>query len=199
MNGVDLAILGVLALSVIVSLFRGFIKEVFSLLVWIAAFFAASQFSGMLAQGLEPYIDVPSARMILAFVAVFLLVLAVGGLITYLVGKLVEHTGLSATDRFFGSLFGLLRGLLIVIVTVVIARFTPFPEDPWWQDSQLLPRFEQMADWATGFLPQAMQDFLDQHQTNETDLEVDVQSRLEPLNPAEFTSSFNQLLPKEHA
>lgn len=161
MSGVDLAILGILAVSVIVSLFRGLIKEVFSILVWVAAFFAASQFSGPLAEGLEAYIELPSARMILAFVAVFLLVLVVGGLLNYLVGKIVEHTGLSATDRLFGSLFGLMRGLVIVMVAVVLARFTPFPQDPWWQDSRLLPQFEQMADWAGQFLPQAMQDFLD--------------------------------------
>ncbi|MEM7054734.1 MAG: CvpA family protein [Pseudomonadota bacterium] len=199
MNEVDLAILVVLAISVIVSLFRGFIKEVFSLLVWIAAFFAASQFSGALAQGLEPYIEVPSARMILAFVAVFLLVLVAGGLLTYLLGKLVEHTGLSATDRLFGSLFGLLRGLIIVLVAVLLARFTPFPQDPWWQESELLPRFEQMADWATGFLPPVMQEFLDQHQTSDSDSEVDFESQPEPLNPIELTSSFDRILPKEHA
>ena len=182
MSAVDLAILGVLALSVIVSLFRGLIKEVFSILVWVAAFFAASQFSGPLAEALEPHIDLPSARMILAFVAVFLLVLSVGGLLTYLVGKLVEHTGLSATDRLFGSLFGLLRGLIIVMVAVVLARFTPFPEDPWWQESRLLPQFEQMADWATGFLPPAMQEFLDQH--TDQDTEADFAGQPELLNPA---------------
>ncbi|MEM1081217.1 MAG: CvpA family protein [Pseudomonadota bacterium] len=162
MNEVDFAILGILAISIVVSLFRGFIKEVFSLLVWVAAFFAASQFSGPITEALEAHIEVPSARVILAFVTVFVLVLVLGGLLTYLIGKLVEHTGLSATDRLFGSLFGLLRGLVIVLVAVMLARFTPFPEDPWWQQSTLLPRFEQMADWATEFLPVAVRDTLDQ-------------------------------------
>ncbi len=181
MSGVDLAILGILAVSVIVSLFRGFIKEVFSLLVWVAAFFAASQFSGAIAEALEAHIAVPSARVIIAFVGVFLLVLLVGGLLNYLVGKLVEHTGLSATDRLFGSLFGLLRGLVIIMVAVVISRFTPFPQDPWWQESRLIPQFEQMTDWAVDRLPPVMQDVLDQDEDNDQPRST---SEAEPVLPA---------------
>jgi len=160
MNGADYAILGVLLVSLLVSLLRGFIKEVFSILVWIAAIFAAFRLSGYLAAALEPMVDLPSARFIIAFAAVFLVVLTVGGLIGYLVGRVVEKTGLSPTDRLFGALFGLARGMVIVVVAVMLARLTPFVEDPWWRESLLLPRFEQLAERTRGMLPESVRGML---------------------------------------
>ena len=90
----------------------------------------------------------------------FLVVLAVGGLINYLLGRLVDSTGLSGTDRLFGALFGALRGLAIVLVAVIIAGFTPFVKDPWWQESVLLPEMERMAIWLVGFFPESIQAYL---------------------------------------
>ena len=111
--------------------------------------------------------------------------LVVGGLASYLVGKVVEKTGLSATDRLFGALFGLARGVVIVLVAVMLARITPFPYDPWWQESRLIPRFETMAAWAAGFLPDSVQELLDsgqqQMQSPPEDAVVDVDSRAEPI------------------
>jgi membrane protein required for colicin V production len=160
MNGADVAILAVLAVSVIVSLFRGFIKEVFSILVWVAAVFAAFQVATPLAGSLAPFIELPSARVIVAFAAVFLLVLVVGGLIGFLVGKMVEKTGLSPTDRLFGMLFGLGRGLVIVVVAVMLLRATPFAEDPWWRESRLMPTFEMLAERAHAYLPEGVRGVL---------------------------------------
>lgn len=157
MSGVDLAIVAILAVSVIVSLFRGLIKEVFSVLVWVAAAVAAVQVAGPLAASLEPVIEMPSARIILAFVTVFVFVLVIGGLISHLIGQTIRRTGLSPTDRLFGAVFGLVRGGAIVLVAVILARFTPFPEEAWWQESQLLPVFERLAVWSMQYMPESVQ------------------------------------------
>ncbi|MGB0514751.1 MAG: CvpA family protein [Wenzhouxiangellaceae bacterium] len=164
MNPADLFIGGVLLLSVVVSLFRGFIKEVFSILVWVGAVFAAFQVSEPLAESLERFIELPSARFILAFAVVFLLVLVIGGLISYLIGKMIEKTGLSSTDRLFGALFGLARGVVIIVIAVMLARLTPFTQDPWWDESRLLPPFERLAEDARGLLPESMRPMLDPDQ-----------------------------------
>ena len=161
MNGADLVILGILLVSIVVSLIRGFIKEVFSILVWAAAIFAAFRVAGPLAGALEPIIDLPSARIIVAFAAVFILVLVIGGLIGFLVGKMVEKTGLSPTDRLFGGLFGLARGLVIVVLGVLLLRVTPFAQDPWWHESRLLPTFDAMAEQARAWLPESVRGLLD--------------------------------------
>jgi membrane protein required for colicin V production len=174
MNWADYAIIGIVLVSMVVSLFRGFIREVFSLLVWVAAVYAALQAAGPLAVRLEGVIEVPSVRVIVAFVGVFLLVLAVGGLVNYLLGKLVDSTGLSGTDRLFGALFGALRGLAIVLAAVIIAGFTPFVKDPWWQQSTLLPDMERMAIWLVEFFPESIQAYLpDQVVTEQVTTEAD--------------------------
>lgn len=160
MTWADYTIIGIVVVSMVVSLFRGFIREVFSVLVWLAAVYAALQAAGPLAVRLENVIEVPSVRVIIAFVGVFLVVLAVGGLINYLLGKLVEGTGLSGSDRLFGALFGAVRGLAIVLAAVIIAAFTPFIDDPWWQQSMLLPEMERMATWLAGYFPESIQAYL---------------------------------------
>ncbi len=159
MNGVDLAILVICGLSILVSLFRGFIREVFSLLVWIAAVYAGLMTANPLAERMQPWIELPSIRLIVAFVGIFVLVLIVGGLINYLLGKLVSGTGLSGTDRLVGALFGALRGVAIILVAVIIARMTPFADDPWWQESRLLPEFERLAVMAVNHFPESVREY----------------------------------------
>lgn len=157
MTAADYVILGICLVSIVVSLFRGFIKEVFSLLVWIAAVYAALQASGAISLQLEGVIETPSVRVIVAFVGVFVLVLIVGGLLNYLLGRMVVSTGLSGTDRMFGALFGAFRGVAIVVAAVIVASLTPVVEDPWWQRSVLLPEFERLGHWLVGHFPESIQ------------------------------------------
>lgn len=158
MNWADWVILGLIGLSVIVSLWRGFIKEAFSLAVWVVAFWLAFLFAEPAAGFFTRWVGLPSARIILAFALIFLAALIVGGLLNFLIGKLVEKTGLSGTDRVLGVVFGAARGLLIVTLVVMLAGLTPFPRDPWWHESRLLPHFEELSLWAADFLPEALGD-----------------------------------------
>lgn len=160
MSGADVVILVVCGVSMLVSLFRGFVREAFSLIVWFLAVYAGLLAAEPFADRLTPWIQAPSVRVIIAFVGVFVLVLIVGGLINYLLGKLVASTGLSGTDRMVGALFGAMRGAAIVLVAVIIARFTPFPEDPWWQESRLLPEFERLAVIAVRYFPDTVRDYV---------------------------------------
>lgn len=169
MNWADYAIVGIVLVSTLVSLFRGFVREVFSLLVWVAAGYAALQAAGPLAVRLENTVDVPSVRVIIAFVGVFVLVLAVGGLINYLLGKLVANTGLSGSDRLAGALFGALRGLAMVLAAVIIAGFTPFVKDPWWENSLLLPEMERLSRHVVEYFPESIQAYLPEEITEEAE------------------------------
>ncbi|NDY96721.1 CvpA family protein [Wenzhouxiangella limi] len=158
MSTADLVILAICGISMLVSLFRGFVREAFSLVVWFLAVYAGLLAAKPFAERLTPWIEMPSVRVMVAFIGVFVLVLIVGGLVTYLLGKLVAGTGLSGTDRLVGALFGALRGAAIVLVAVIIARFTPFPEDPWWRESRLLPEFERLAVVAVRYFPETVQE-----------------------------------------
>lgn len=161
MGTVDLVLLGFVALSIVVGLWRGFIKEVFALAVWVFALAAAFHFSGALAGSLEPWVEVPSARQALAFVGIFLVLLIAGGLLTWLIGQLVEKTGLSGSDRLIGGIFGAARGLVLILALMIAAGFTPVPADPWWAESRVIQSLLPLAEWASSFLPEAALEYLD--------------------------------------
>ena len=153
MEYADYAVIGIIVISILVGAIRGFIKEAFSLAVWAAAFLVAFQYSGAVALQLESHIELPSARTALAFVGLFLAVLLVGGLVTFLIGKLVEKTGLSSTDRLLGGVFGGIRGLCLVLAIMLVAGLTPVPQDPWWQQSRTIQSLMPLAEWSAKFLP----------------------------------------------
>ena len=154
MNWLDYVIIGVIVLSVAISLFRGFVREALALLVWAIAIWIGWTFFRDLADRLEPLIDVPSLRLAVALAMLMVGTLIVGGAITYLIGELIERTGISGTDRLLGTVFGAARGVLLVAVMVLITGLTPIPADPWWQDSQLVGYFEEIAVWLRELLPE---------------------------------------------
>ncbi|MCG8464575.1 MAG: CvpA family protein [Xanthomonadales bacterium] len=160
LNWADYVILGVLGVSILVGILRGFIREVMSIAVWTAAITLAYMGVAPGAELLTHAVDVPSMRVVIAFAAIFLVVLVVGGLLTWLMGRLIATTGLAPTDRMVGMVFGLARGVAIVGIAVLLARFTPFPQDPWWQESKLLPHFERVAETAESWLPQPVRQYL---------------------------------------
>lgn len=160
MNGFDYAISGVLALSVLVGLWRGFIAEVLALACWALAFWVAWMFGPVLAESFSASISVPSVRAMLAYALCFIAVLIGGALLAFLMRKLVSGSGLSGTDRLLGMVFGLVRGAALVVLVVMLMKFTPLVEDDWWQASRLRPTFEQGADWVTSRLPQEVSRYL---------------------------------------
>lgn len=153
MHWIDLVIVGIIALSLLISLFRGFIKESISLATWIVAIWLAWIFHPQLAELMVDWINAPTVRLGVAFAALFVATLIVGGLINFVLGQLVERTGLSGTDRSLGAVFGIARGVLVVAVLVLLAGLTPLPKEPFWQQSALLGYFQDMAIWMRGFLP----------------------------------------------
>jgi len=155
---IDYAILGIVGISGVISLMRGFIREALSLAGWIAAFWAALAFSGVVAMWLEGYVSVPSVRVGIAFAGIFFGVLLLGGIVLRLAGLVVEKTGMSGTDRTLGIVFGVLRGIMITALLVLLAGLTALPRDPWWSQSVLLPHLVELAREIHAFLPADMQE-----------------------------------------
>ncbi|GGO76071.1 hypothetical protein GCM10011348_02410 [Marinobacterium nitratireducens] len=147
MNWADWTIIAIIAISGLFSLKRGFVREALSLATWIAAFVVARLFTAPLANLLKDGIDTPSARIAVAFAILFLATLIVGALVSALVAALVQATGLSSTDRILGVGFGIARGGLLIVVMVALLGITPAVEDPWWQESRLIPHFIKMESW----------------------------------------------------
>lgn len=161
MNWFDYAIIVALALSVLVGLWRGFIGEVMALVCWVLAFWVAWMFGPVLAEQFSASISVPSVRVMLGYAVCFVAVLIAGAIVSYLLRKLVSGSGLSGTDRLLGMVFGLVRGFALVVLVIVLMKFTPVIRDDWWQQSRMLPTFERSASWMTTLLPEAVAKYLE--------------------------------------
>lgn len=161
MNWFDYAIIATLALSILVGLWRGFIGEVLALLCWVLAFWIAWMFGPLLADRFTNAISVPSVRVLLAYALCFVAVLIAGAIVSYLMRQLVSGSGLSGTDRLLGMVFGLIRGFALVVLVVLLMKFTPVVRDEWWQASKMLPTFDNGAQWVTSFLPENVARYLE--------------------------------------
>lgn len=160
MNWADYCILATLALSVLMGLWRGLIGEVLALACWIVAVWVAWMFGPQVAMQFTK-VDVPSARLLIGYALCFIAVLIAGAIVSFLMRKLIRGSGLSGTDRLLGMVFGLARGVALVTLVVLLLGFTPFPRDPWWHQSQLLPSFQQGAQWASAHMPAEVTKYLD--------------------------------------
>lgn len=148
MNGADWAIVAIVLVSSLLSLKRGFVKEALSLSAWVAAFFIATAFSERLSTVLASTIENPSLRHTTSYTILFVGTLMMGSLINFLVAKLIRATGLSGEDRLMGTAFGMVRGIVIVLVMIVVARaLVPVEQERLWQTSALLPHFLLIENW----------------------------------------------------
>lgn len=154
---IDWAIVAVIFLSTIISLVRGFTREVLSLLTWIIAIWLAIKFTIPTAEFLAkeiPSITSNELRVVIAFVGLFIATLIVGSLLGYIISRLVNGTGLTGTDRLLGSIFGIARGVLVAVLLIIVAGFTPLIAQDEWKKSRLIPTFEPLAEWLLSYIPQ---------------------------------------------
>ena len=149
---VDYLILAIIIVSALISLLRGFLREVVSLLTWIVGFWVALRFARPVGD-VFGFVHNPSIRVIIGFVLLFVVILIAGAVINFLIGRVVEKTGVGATDRALGMIFGLIRGVVVVIVLVLIAQFTVLPQERWWHESRLIPYAESVSNWMRHALP----------------------------------------------
>ncbi|NUS39709.1 MAG: CvpA family protein [Lysobacter sp.] len=153
MNATDLLLLGVILVSTLLGLLRGFVGAVVSLFAWLLAGWAAFHFGAQLALVLAGS-DAPSPGMLLAgYGLCFLGVLLVVGLVGWTVRKLVKAAGLSGVDRALGGALGLARGGFVACVLVLLMGFTALPREPGWRQSQVLPVLLPGAQWLRAWLP----------------------------------------------
>ena len=145
----DWAIVLVVLVSAFLSARQGFVKEALSLGAWVGGIVVVYLFWQPMAGLLEPYIETSEVRVGLASFMLFVMVLAVGGMVRQLLGDFVRLTGLESTDRFLGVCFGLARGILVVLVLLfALAEFTPLDEEDWWSDSRLIEELASVVNWA---------------------------------------------------
>ncbi|MDN5842865.1 MAG: CvpA family protein [Alcaligenaceae bacterium] len=136
MTAFDYIVLAVLGASCLIGLLRGIVREVLSLIAYGVAFIAAVWWGPGLSGWLLAYIDNSLLRTISAYVGIFLMVLILLGLLNMALSAVLDRTGLTPADHGLGAVFGVLRGVVIILALVGLAGYTEFPREPWWQQAR---------------------------------------------------------------
>lgn len=152
----DYLVIFVMVTSVIISMLRGLAKEVLSLAGWVVAFVVANAYAAALAVMLPAVVPGEVLRLILAFIALFIGVRILMGLLSMALGALLDAGGLSLFDRALGAVFGVGRGLVIVLTAVILCGMTSLPQQDFWKEALLSPYAETGARLVKTFLPAAM-------------------------------------------
>lgn len=136
MTAFDYVVMAIVAASVLLGVWRGVVGEVIALVAWVLAFFAAKWWGSEVAQVVfAGVIADPALRIVAAWVTVFVVVLVLMALLRLAVNGLLKALGLSLTDRLLGVIFGLARGLLIVLVLVAVGGMLSMAKEKWWSDA----------------------------------------------------------------
>ena len=153
MVAADLIVLGIIVISVVVSLMRGFVKEALSLAGWLVSLWIAMSFSSGMAELFGSTIKDPTLRLLAAFISLFILSLIAAAIINFFATQFVQRAGLTGVDRTIGGVFGFLRGILLVTIIVMLLGLTTLPKEKWWDESFFMFRFEVIATWLKDLLP----------------------------------------------
>jgi membrane protein required for colicin V production len=143
MTWLDYAALTILVASVLWGIWRGLVREVISIAAWVLAFLGANLFAGPLGDALPKALPTPEIRVAVAFVVVFIAILAVCALVSRMLSKLVHVAGLGELDRSLGGVFGVARALLILLAFALVAGLTALPRQPVWRNSITGPLLAQ--------------------------------------------------------
>ena len=153
MNVLDFAVLGICAVSLLIGVWRGAIREIVNVVGWVVAFIAAQEFAPGFGTYLADWMIDPSVRMVVAWLIVFVAVVMAISLVGSLIAEGVRKLGLGLLDRSLGAVVGLLRGGLIVLLLTLAAGLTTFPNASIWKDAALTPWLETMALYTRPLLP----------------------------------------------
>jgi membrane protein required for colicin V production len=153
MTVIDIAVLAIVGISIALGVLRGLVREVLALVAWVAAFllsnFLAPEAAKLLPQGMGS----EEVRLLVSYVVVFIIVLLALSVLAILASKLVKVVGLGASDRAVGGIFGLARGVLVVLILVLLAGLTALPRQPAWRNGVLSGPLEAFAGHVKAWLP----------------------------------------------
>lgn len=149
----DYAVLAILLVSVIISVLRGLVREILSLIGWVAAFVAANLFSSDLAELLPAVLGHPVLRLIVAFLLLLLGGALLMAIINWGILRAITAAGLQLADRGLGGLFGFARGVVIVVALVMLGGMTRAPQMDFWKDAIFASLAEAAVKTVLPFLP----------------------------------------------
>lgn len=152
----DYVFLAVLAFSAVIGMWRGLVSEVMAVAAWALALLAAWRYHAQASELFVGVLDELVWRQLAGGAVVVLGVLVLTALVRYLLRQLLQAAGLGPTDRFFGALFGIARGLLVAFVVVLLGGLAGVSREPWWTQALFSAPIESAVLASRPWLPEAV-------------------------------------------
>lgn len=166
----DCIIVGIIAISVLISFLRGFVREAISLCVWGLAIILGLKYAGPLGNAWFTGIHSPELRYITVFIILFLVIMIVGMIISAIIRALMDKTGLGIVDRFLGVVFGFARGVLLVAMALMFIEMSSWAHSDWMKSSYAVEKMEPLVKWLNSFVPEqvgVVSEWVGQEQSSE--------------------------------
>lgn len=153
MSELDWIVIAMVALSVLLGIVRGFVREVISVAGWIIGVWLAFRYAAHLGSGLPFAQDLPLLQTGIAAVLIVVVCVFGAALTGWIARQLLTAAKLSAADRTLGALFGLARALAIAALVILLARDTELRNAPWWRESVVMAQLEAALRYAVAAMP----------------------------------------------
>jgi membrane protein required for colicin V production len=153
MPWIDIVIIAFFAVSILIGIYRGFVREVLSVASWALAAYVAFRYGEQVSVYIKPYVNQEPLDLAVSYVAVFLVALILFSVISHIISQIFESSGMKGIDRSIGGIFGAIRAAIIIVVLILVGRFMAMDNQQWWIDSGFIPYFEPLVEWFKSFLP----------------------------------------------
>lgn len=153
MTWFDYTVIAIAGLSILLGWWRGLVYEVLSLLGWVAAYLVARMFAADMGLLMPASLGAEAVKTTVAFVLLFIVTLIASSIVTWLLSKFVKWVGLGWLDGLLGALFGMVRGMLVIVALVLLAGLTDLPKEPAWREARLSDPLQKAALAAKKWLP----------------------------------------------
>jgi len=192
MGGFDWIIAAIFLVSILVGVFRGFVKEALSLTSWIVSIWLAFTFCAEAGEFINQYIHIPTPkfREWAGFALVFIASLFLFAVISFAITKLFVRGPIKGVDRVLGVGFGAVRAAAIIVALLVVARGFGMETSDWWKNSQYLAKFEPFMNYVEGLFPEKWQSQSEsQKEINKAILDTAIESASDVETPAEIENT----------
>ncbi|MEE9327795.1 MAG: CvpA family protein [Cocleimonas sp.] len=159
-NYYDIAIIVIMLITALIGFMRGIVWMGVFLATWTAAILLAIKYKDQLAAVLPIKLSSDVAQMGLAALLIFLGVLVVGAILNFIFGKIIAAVGLGTFDRILGTGLGIVLGALAISLLTILLKNTELPDKEPWNESQFIPKFEDIADWLQTLIPEDLNQYI---------------------------------------
>jgi membrane protein required for colicin V production len=152
MSYIDYFFIVVIFISLLVGCYRGFTRELFSLVGWIFAFYFANLFSGELLKYV-PFEFGEHVNFIIIYMVIFVTILLLASFLAALLNGLIKNIGLGFLNLIMGSIFGFMRGVLIAFIMIFLFEKTSFISEEILSKSKTIPVIKLAIKKTLSYLP----------------------------------------------